>query len=123
MTTSLTYVVIALLEPFGSGGVEAPEPWRSALHLRVEALMILLAAAAIVGGLVAFAVLWQLSAVTAFVGAPLCGSFSALIAGLVLAFRRARAERKHKCNVVPFRGAKESTLNLLQYPFHLHRRP
>jgi hypothetical protein len=46
-----------------------------------------LLAAAIVGGLATFAVLWQFAPVMALAGAPFGGSFSALLAGLVLAFR------------------------------------
>ncbi len=65
--------------------------------------MLLLAAAAVVGGLALVAVLWQYVALLALAGAPLGGSFSALIAGLVLAFRRARAERKRRRSVRLFR--------------------
>jgi hypothetical protein len=62
--------------------------------LRVEALMVLLVAAVIVGGLLTFAVLLQFGALTAFAIAPFGGSFSALLAGLLLAFWR--ADRKQK---------------------------
>ncbi len=65
--------------------------------LRVEALMVLLVAAVIVGGLATFAVLFQFGALTAFVIAPFGGSFAALLTGLLLAFWR--ADRKQKLPV------------------------
>ncbi len=56
--------------------------------------MIVLLAAALVGGLGSFVVLWPFGALAAFLGAQLGGTFLALMAGLLLAWRRAKAERK-----------------------------
>jgi membrane protein implicated in regulation of membrane protease activity len=58
--------------------------------------MILLLVAAIVGGLVTLVVLWHYGVITALIGATFGGSLSALLAGLVLALRRAMAERKRR---------------------------
>jgi hypothetical protein len=57
-------------------------------------LMILLIAAAFVGGSLAFALLWPYGLLMAVLGAPCGGSFFALIAGLLLLGSRARAKRK-----------------------------
>ncbi|GEO18732.1 hypothetical protein [Microvirga aerophila] len=56
--------------------------------------MIVLLAAALIGGLVTFAALPPFGVLIALLGAPFGGSFSTLIAGLLLAFVRTRAERK-----------------------------
>lgn len=56
--------------------------------------MIVLLAAALVGGLGSFVVLWPYGALAALLGAQLGGTFLALVAGLLLASRRAKAERK-----------------------------
>jgi hypothetical protein len=58
--------------------------------------MVLLVAVVIVGGLATFAVLFQFGALTALVIAPFGGSFSALLAGLLLGFRRAEQKRPVK---------------------------
>jgi hypothetical protein len=72
--------------------------------------MLLLAATAIPCGLVTFALLWQFGALTALVGAPFGGSFSALLVGLVLAFRQARAEQKSKRSVTPLHSRQRRQL-------------
>jgi hypothetical protein len=66
--------------------------------------MVLLVAAVIVGGLATFALLFQFGPLTALVIAPFGGSFSALLAGLLLAFRRAHRSRSAPSG--PFREAK-----------------
>ena len=58
--------------------------------------MIVLLAAALIGGLVTFAALLPYGVLIAFLGAPFGGSFLTLIAGLLLAFVRTRAERKQE---------------------------
>jgi hypothetical protein len=61
--------------------------------------MIVLLAAALIGGLVTFVVLLPYGVLIALLGAPFGGSFSTLIAGLLLAFVRTRAERKQEHSV------------------------
>lgn len=56
--------------------------------------MIVLLAAALVGGLGSFVVLWPYGALAALLGAQFGATFLALMAGLLLALRRAKAERK-----------------------------
>jgi hypothetical protein len=70
-------------------------------ELDVEASMLLLLAAALLGGLITFAVLWPYGALIAIVGAPFGGSALALLAGLLLAFLRTRVERQAKRRVLP----------------------
>ncbi len=55
--------------------------------------MILLLTAALLGGLITFAMLLPYGLVAAFAGAPFGGSLTALLAALVLAHLRTRAER------------------------------
>jgi hypothetical protein len=61
--------------------------------------MIVLLVAALIGGLGTFAVLLPYGVLTALICAPFGGSFLTLIAGLLLAFVRTRAERKHERSV------------------------
>jgi hypothetical protein len=61
--------------------------------------MIVLMVAALIGGLVTFAVLLPYGVLTALLSTPFGGSFSTLIAGLLLAFVRIRAERKQEQSV------------------------
>ena len=61
--------------------------------------MIVLLAAALIGGLVTFAVLVPDGVLIALLGAPFGGSFSTLVAGLLLAFVRTRAGRKQEQSV------------------------
>jgi hypothetical protein len=56
--------------------------------------MIMLLAAALVGGLLGFTVLWPYGAVTAILGAQLGASSLAFLMCPVLALRRAKVERK-----------------------------
>ncbi len=56
--------------------------------------MIVLLAAALVGGVVSFAVLWPHGALAALVRVQLGATFLALTAGLLLAFLRTKAEPK-----------------------------
>ncbi len=56
--------------------------------------MIVLLAAALVGGVVSFAVLWPHGALAALLGAQLGATFLALTAGLLLAMLRTKAEPK-----------------------------
>jgi hypothetical protein len=56
--------------------------------------MIVLLAAALVGGLLGFAVLWPYGAVTALLGAQLGASSLAFLICAVLGLRRAKVERK-----------------------------
>ena len=56
--------------------------------------MIVLLAAALVGGLVSFVVLWPYGILTALIGAQLGATLLALTAGLLLALLRAKAEPK-----------------------------
>ena len=56
--------------------------------------MIVLLAAALVGGLVSFAVLWPYGILTALVGAQLGATFLAFLVCPVLASRGSKAERK-----------------------------
>ena len=60
----------------------------------VGAPMVVLMTAALVGGFISFVMLWPYGALAAFLGAQLGGTFLALMAGLLLAWRRAKAERK-----------------------------
>ncbi|MBB4041553.1 small-conductance mechanosensitive channel [Microvirga flocculans] len=55
--------------------------------------MILLLVAALLGGSFTFAMLLPYGILSAFIGAPLGGSFLCLLAGLVLALLRSRVER------------------------------
>lgn len=55
--------------------------------------MALLLVAALLGGFVTFAILLPYGILTALVGAPFGGSFLTLLAGLLLALLRTRAER------------------------------
>jgi hypothetical protein len=64
-----------------------------AVSLGRGTLMALLLVAALLGGLVTFAMLLPYGVLTALVGAPFGGSFMTLMAGLLLAFLRTRAER------------------------------
>jgi hypothetical protein len=70
--------------------------------------MILLVVALIVGGLATFALLLQFGALTALVIAPFGASFSALLAGLLLAFRR--TDRKQKRPVKALSGGQRQRL-------------
>ncbi len=56
--------------------------------------MILLLDAALVGGVVSFAVLWRYGALAALLGAQLGATFLAFTAGLLLALLSAKAEPK-----------------------------
>jgi hypothetical protein len=56
--------------------------------------MIMLLAAALVGGLLGFTVLWPYGAVTAILGAQLSASSLEFLMCPVLALRRAKVERK-----------------------------
>ncbi len=56
--------------------------------------MILLLVAALLGGFMTMAVLWPHGALVALACAPFGGSLLALMAGLLLAFLRTRAERQ-----------------------------
>jgi hypothetical protein len=58
------------------------------------ALMIVLLAAALVGGLMSFAVLWPYGALAALVGAQFGATFLALTAGLLLALLKSKVELK-----------------------------
>jgi membrane associated rhomboid family serine protease len=69
--------------------------------MRVEALMIVLLAAALAGGLSMLAALWPYGAVAALTGASFGGSVSALLAGLMLALLRARARRRRGLRRLP----------------------
>ena len=55
--------------------------------------MALLLVAALLGGFVTFAIFLPYGILTALVGAPFGGSFLTLLAGLLLALLRTRAER------------------------------
>ncbi len=57
-------------------------------------VMIFLLVAALLGGVVTFAMLLPYGVLTAFVGAPFGGSFLTFLAGLLLALLRTRAERR-----------------------------
>ena len=57
--------------------------------------MIVLLAAALVGGLLGFTLLWPFGAVTAILGAQLGASSLAFLMCPALALRRANVERKH----------------------------
>jgi hypothetical protein len=61
--------------------------------------MIVLLAAALLGGLFSFAVLWPYGALMALVGAQLGATFVVSMAGLFIAFQRARAERTQERRV------------------------
>jgi hypothetical protein len=56
--------------------------------------MMVLLAAALVGGFLGFTLLWSYGAVTAFLGAQLGASSLAFLICPVLALRRVKAERK-----------------------------
>jgi hypothetical protein len=58
--------------------------------------VVVLVAAALLGGSVMFAVLWPCGDLTACIGAPFGGSALALLAGLLLAFIRTRGEQKQE---------------------------
>jgi hypothetical protein len=58
--------------------------------------MVVLIVAAILGGLSTFALLFPYGALAAFIGAPFGGSFLALVVGMLMAFRSARAERRQE---------------------------
>jgi hypothetical protein len=55
--------------------------------------MALLLVATLLGGFITFALLWPYGILVALVGAPFGGSFLCLMAGLLLALLRTRAER------------------------------
>jgi heme A synthase len=57
-------------------------------------MMALLLVAAFLGGLMTFVVLLPLGVLTALVAAPLGGSLLTLMAGLLLAYLRTKAERR-----------------------------
>ena len=61
--------------------------------------MIVLLAAALVGGVVSFAVLWPYGALSALLGAQLGATFVMFMAGLLIAFQRAKAERAQERRV------------------------
>ena len=61
--------------------------------------MIVLSAAALLGGLFSFAVLWTYGALIALVGAQLGATFVMFIVGLLTAFQRAKAERTQERRV------------------------
>jgi hypothetical protein len=63
------------------------------------ASMIVLLAAALIGGLVTFVALLPYGVLIALLGAPFGGSFLTLIAGLLLAFVRTQAERTQEQSV------------------------
>ena len=61
--------------------------------------MIVLSTAALAGGLFSFAVLWPYGALTALVGAQLGATVVMFMAGLLIAFQRAKAERTQERRV------------------------
>ena len=61
--------------------------------------MIVLSTAALLGGLFSFAVLWPYGALMALVGAQLGATFVMFMAGLLIAFQRAKAERAQERRV------------------------
>ena len=61
--------------------------------------MIVLSAAALIGGLFSFAVLWPYGALVALTGAQLGATFVMFMAGLLTAFRRAKTERTQERRV------------------------
>ena len=61
--------------------------------------MIVLSTAALAGGLFSFAVLWPYGAVIALMGAQLGATFVMFMAGLLIAFQRAKAERTQERRV------------------------
>ena len=61
--------------------------------------MIVLLAAALLGGLFGFAVLWPYGVLVALVGAQLGATFVMFMAGLLIAFQRAKAERTQERRV------------------------
>ncbi len=61
--------------------------------------MIVLSAAALLGGLFSFAVLWPYGVLVALVGAQLGATFVMFMAGLLIAFQRAKAERTQERRV------------------------
>ena len=61
--------------------------------------MIVLSAAALTGGLYSFAVLWPYGVLVALVGAQLGATFVMFVAGLLIAFQRAKAERTQERRV------------------------
>jgi hypothetical protein len=61
--------------------------------------MTVLSAAALVGGLFSFAVLWPYGALTALLGAQLGATFVMFIASLLIAFQRAKVERTQERRV------------------------
>jgi hypothetical protein len=71
-----------------------------------QALMIVLMVAALVGGLVTFAMLWPYGVLIALMGAPFGGSLLTLLAGLLLAFLSTRAEQKQDSIQAPQHNSK-----------------
>ena len=55
--------------------------------------MIVLLAAAVVGGVASFTMLWPYGVLTALLGAQLGGTFLLLVAGLLIALQRSKAEQ------------------------------
>ena len=61
--------------------------------------MIVLSAAASLGGLFSFAVLWPYGVLVALVGAQLGATFVMFVAGLFIAFQRTKVERTQERRV------------------------
>ena len=61
--------------------------------------MIVLSTAALLGGLLSFAVLWPYGALIALIGAQLGATFVMFMAGLFIAFQRAKVERTQERRV------------------------
>ena len=61
--------------------------------------MIVLSTAALLGGLFSFAALWPYGALMALVSAQLGATFVMFMAGLLIAFQRAKAERAQERRV------------------------
>ncbi len=66
---------------------------------RVGAPMIVLMAAALLGGSMSFTVLWPYGALAALLGAQLGATFLALTAGLLLALLRSKAQLRQSAVV------------------------
>ncbi len=82
--------------------------------------MFLLLAGALIGGLITLTVLWPSGALIALAGAPFGGSLSAAIAGLLLAWLRAKAERESRRSVeaslVDLKAQRGSSSHDMGYP-------
>ena len=61
--------------------------------------MMILMVAALMGGSVTLATLWPYGVLTALIGAPFGGSLLALLAGLLLAFLRTKAEQRQERSI------------------------